>query len=163
MHIQRIGPQAHDMEIGYRYEEGALVADGTPAPARDPMAGVYTPSTRPGSRLPHAVLEREGRRVSTHDLVRPDGFTLFCSRAVWRRAAASAARKAGIAIDVVQVGGRGARTPAWRDGTGTWARLREFGPGGAILVRPDAHVAWRAIDMPADPAAALAEIFEAIL
>ena len=163
MHIQRIGPQAHDMEIGYRYEEGALVPDGKPAPERDPMAGVYFPSTRPGSRLPHAFLERDGRRASTHDLVRPDGFTLFCSRAAWRRAAASAARKAGIAIDVEQVGGRGARAPAWRDVNGTWARLREFGRGGAILVRPDAHVAWRATDMPADPAAALAEVFATIL
>ena len=69
LRIQRIGPQAHDMEIGYAYQAGALVVDGSPPVPRDPMGGIYTPSTRPGARLPHVWLERDGRRVSTHDLV----------------------------------------------------------------------------------------------
>src|SRR5207244_3759153 len=146
MHIQRIGPQAHDMEIGYRYERGALVPDGTPAPERDPMAGIYHATTRPGSRLPHAVLEHEGRRIGAHGLVRRGGFTLFCDRVTWRRAAASAAKRTGVRIDTVRIGGR----DGYRDIDGTWARLRQVGAGGAVLVRADTHVAWRSMETPSD-------------
>ena len=159
MHVQRIGPQAHDMEIGYRYEKGALVPDGTAAPVRDPMAGIYHPITRPGARLPHAVLERDGVRIGTHELVRPGGFTLFCSHAEWRNAAAEAAAKAGVRIDSAVIG-VGAE---YRDVEGSWARLRQVGAMGAVLVRPDAHVAWRSRDMPVRPADALVDALSRVL
>ena len=153
MHVQRIGPQAHDMEIGYRYEKGALVPDGSAAPARDPMAGIYHPITRPGARLPHAVLERDGVRIGTHAIVRPGRFTLFCSRVAWRRAAAEAATKTGLRIDVAVIGAR----DEYRDVEGTWARLRQVDAAGAVLVRPDGHVAWRSRDMPLRPADTLVD------
>ena len=60
--------QAHDLEIGFAYEQGALVPDGTEPPHRSPMGDVYHPTTRPGHRLPHAWIEQDGRRPSTHDL-----------------------------------------------------------------------------------------------
>lgn len=155
MNIQRIGPQAHDMEIGYRYESGALVSDGTPPPPRDPMAGEYVPTTRPGSRLPHAVLSSnqraDGERIGTHDLLRPGRFTLISGTAAWRAAARSAARQTGVEVDPVVIAPRG----DYRDVEGTWARLRGVGSGGAVLVRPDGHVAWRCNDRAAEPAAAL--------
>jgi 2,4-dichlorophenol 6-monooxygenase len=163
LNIQRIGPQAHDMEIGYRYESGALVSDGTEAPPRDPMAGIYHPITRPGSRLPHAVVERDGQRLGTHDLVRPGGFTLFCARTEWRAAAQAAAARAGVRIDVAVIGEQGTKAAGLRDADGTWARLRQAKEGGAVLVRPDAHVAWRVVDMPADPALALAAALGSVL
>lgn len=152
MHIQRIGPQAHDMEIGYAYERGALVPDGTALPARDPMAGVYHPVTRPGSRLPHAWLARAGERVSTHDLVKPGRFTLFCDDARWRAATAAAVETTRVPIDVVVIGAGGDCT----DPDGTWAHLRQVETGGAVLVRPDTHVAWRTRTAPSDAAGALA-------
>ncbi len=159
MNIQRIGPQAHDMEIGYAYERGALVPDGSALPARDPMGGIYHPVTRPGSRLPHAVLSRDGVRVGTHDLVRPGAWTLFCNRASWRSVARAAAKKTDIEIDVVVVGARG----DCQDVDGTWARLCEIGAGGAVLARPDTHIAWRSVNSPARPAQALDEAIKAVL
>ena len=36
-----------------------------------------------------------------------------------------------------------------------WARLREVGEAGALLIRPDKHVAWRSHDLPTDPEAEL--------
>ena len=151
MKIQRIGPQAHDMEIGYAYETGALVPDGTEPPPRDPMAGVYHPTTRPGRRLPHAWLEKSGVRQSTHDLLRPGNFVLLCSQSEWRKASVAARESFGIALETIVIGGDG----EWQDVNGDWSRLGEIEAGGAVLVRPDGHVAWRTKDMPADPAAAL--------
>ena len=37
------------------------------------------------------------------------------------------------------------------------------GEGGAVLVRPDGYVGWRAASAPADPARALADAFGQIL
>ena len=44
----------------------------------------------------------------------------------------------------------------------TWLRYRGHGPGGAILVRPDRVVAWRAQDSD-DPLADLTQALQAIL
>lgn len=152
MRIQRIGPQAHDMELGYAYQDGALVPDGTPPVPRDPMGLDYQPSARPGCRLPHAWLDAgDGRRVSTHAFVPPDGFVLFASGEAnaWRQAAASVSAACGVRIDVVAL-----REHADLDGR--WARCAGVGPDGVVLVRPDAHVAWRSVDSVADPRASLA-------
>lgn len=153
MKIQRIGPQAHDMEIGYAYETGALVPDGTPPPPRDPMAGIYHPTTRPGSRLPHAWLNGPLGRVGTHELVRPGRLTLFVGCSQWEAAALQVSQKRGITIDLVEVS---AAAP-YRDAEDRWAELTEVDSDGAVLVRPDSHVAWRTRTLPANPVAALDE------
>jgi 2,4-dichlorophenol 6-monooxygenase len=44
-----------------------------------------------------------------------------------------------------------------------WARLREVSEDGCVLVRPDAHVGWRAASMVGDPAGELRRALELIL
>ena len=44
-----------------------------------------------------------------------------------------------------------------------WARAREVGEDGCVLVRPDMHVAWRANGMADDPAAELLVVMSRIL
>jgi len=44
-----------------------------------------------------------------------------------------------------------------------WARLREVAEDGCVLVRPDAHVGWRAATITTDPAGELRRVLEAIL
>ena len=44
-----------------------------------------------------------------------------------------------------------------------WAKVREVDESGALLVRPDKHVAWRSMTMPADPRAALYDALARIL
>jgi 2,4-dichlorophenol 6-monooxygenase len=146
---QRTEFQAHDLEIGFCYVSGALVPDGTPAPPSDPMGGQYVPTTRPGHRLPHAWLESGGERISTHDLVDRDGFLLLTdtSGAAWVAAAQAAAEKFGVTVRAVTIGAGGDCV----DVEGSWARLRGISDGGAILVRPDNHVAFRALEPAADP------------
>ena len=45
---------------------------------------------------------------------------------------------------------------------GQWAALSETGREGALLVRPDQHVAWRVTDLPENPAASLKAALERI-
>ena len=44
-----------------------------------------------------------------------------------------------------------------------WARAREVGEDGGVLVRPDMHVAWRAAGTVDDPVAELRRVLTAVL
>ena len=43
-----------------------------------------------------------------------------------------------------------------------WAEVGEIAADGALLVRPDQHVAWRAMTLPEDPGRALREAMDAL-
>ncbi|MEU3828446.1 FAD-dependent monooxygenase [Streptomyces sp. NPDC029080] len=156
--------QALDVETGFAYEQGAVVPDGSRPPARSPLGDEYRPTTRPGHLLPHAWVERDGRRVSTHDLIGSGtGFLLITGAdgAAWDEAAELAAQKLSVQVTVARIGdGDGAR---YVDADGVWQRLRETDGAGAVLVRPDQHVAWRATGAEADPAGALTEALTVVL
>ena len=49
------------------------------------------------------------------------------------------------------------------DPDGGFAAVCGIEPGGALLVRPDQHVAWRAKSLPADPGAELGAALRTIL
>lgn len=152
--------QAHDLEIGFAYEDGAVVPDGSTPPPRAPMRDVHHPTTRPGHLLPHAWLERDGRRLSTHDLT-ATGFALVTGRsgAPWCEAAAQVAEKFSIPITTARIGAGAEYT----DSDGTWQTVRETADDGAILVRPDNHVAWRSTNASDNPADVLASALARIL
>ena len=101
----------------------------------------------PGARLPHTWVTRDGRRLSTLDLAGHGRFSLWTglSGGAWLEAGRVLSEKAGLPIDLVQVG-PGA---AIEDPYGTWADLAEISDGGVLLVRPDLHVAARQLDAPA--------------
>lgn len=92
---------------------------------------------RPGARAPHAEVDVQGRRISTLDLF--DGrLTLLTGgrTTAWDRAAHELVAT-GLPIAAL---GIGRDLP---DPDGTLARLFGIGDTGAVLVRPDGHVAWR--------------------
>ena len=134
---------AHGIDIGQRYTSSTIVDDGTPfpEPARDP-ALYYHPTTHPGAHLPHVWLEKHRRPVSTLDLVGHGRFSLIVgiSGSAWEEAAAHAADTLGVELPVFRVGYRCEHD----DVLGDWGRVRETDDAGALLVRPDGHVAWRA-------------------
>jgi 2,4-dichlorophenol 6-monooxygenase len=149
------------LQLGFVYESGALVreapVEGAPAPAApaNPVRE-YVPSGRPGARAPHAWVLRDGRRCSVLDLLWPQGFTLLTAGddPGWARAAAAVR---GVPLRRVSIG-RDAVDPE-----GRWAARAGIEPGGALLVRPDQHVAWRARSLPADAPGALREVLREVL
>lgn len=140
-------PPANDfnIELGYLYHSPAIVPEGEAKIHDDPRETF----ARTGSRAPHLWLERggagwleqSGGKVSTLDLfgrafvllAGPDG-------AAWCEAAAKAAKAfPGLELEAHQVGG-----PVLRDPGGRFAQAYGITPAGAVLVRPDGFVAWRA-------------------
>ena len=127
------------LQLGYVYGNGALVAEEPPAVPGSPS--MYEPTARPGARLPHAWVRDIGGE-STLDLVpldRPALFT-FGAHAAW----ASACGTDAVAVAMVRVG---VDTPALE----SWREVCEVGDTGALLVRPDQHVAWRARSVSQSP------------
>ena len=154
---------AHGVEMNQRYRSDAAVTDGQMEPAFELDAELhYQPTTWPGARIPHCwIYDQAGRKHSTLDLTGKGRFTLLTgiSGEAWVDAASRAARGLGIDIETILIGPR--RT--YIDHEGEWARAREVGDSGCVLVRPDQHVAWRAEEMVADPAAELVRVLSAIL
>jgi putative polyketide hydroxylase len=146
--------------IGYQYRSAAVVSD-QPAPA-DPDAALLVDELRgqPGTRVPHVWVQHDGRRVSTLDLLGHD-LTLLTTEdgGPWAQAAAAASIALGVPIAVHQIEPAGDVL----DPDGEWTQVTGLAPGGALLVRPDDFVGWRADRLPADPERELRQALSAIL
>jgi 2,4-dichlorophenol 6-monooxygenase len=140
------------LQLGFAYESGAIVADGSDAPAQSVRE--YVPHARPGARVPHAWVTRAGVRISTLDLFAYDRFTLVMGPAGDRWAQAAGGP---VPIDRIAVG----RDIA--DEGGHWMKLLGIDADGAVLVRPDQHVAWRSPHGVADPAGTIRQALDRIL
>jgi 2,4-dichlorophenol 6-monooxygenase len=133
----------HGVEMNQRYRSAAVVSDGAPEPSfgRDPEL-YYHPTTWPGARLPHVWLQKDGRPISTLDVVGKGRFVVFTGIGGerWVEAARKEAAAQGIGIEGFVIGPGRDLTDLY----GEWADAREIGETGCLLIRPDAHVGWRA-------------------
>jgi hypothetical protein len=139
--------------FGARYESAAVVGDGSAPAVGDPILD-YVPSAAPGCRAPHAWLTRGGERLSTLDLF-GRGFVLLTAPqgAAWREAAAAL----HLDFDSIVIGGD------LRSEDGRWREAYGLEEDGAVLVRPDGHVGWRARSGAAEAATALRAAVTAML
>ena len=140
------GRASDGLVLGYAYDGpgAAVVPDGSPPPdLLDPVA-VYRPAARPGHRVPHLWIRHEGATISTLDLAGP-GFALVAGPEgePWRPACPP-----GVTVRMAQA-----------DVTEPYG----IGADGAVLIRPDGHVAWRCPRLPGRPADALAAALDATL
>jgi putative polyketide hydroxylase len=144
--------------IGYQYRSAAVVTDEPAPPDPDAVSLVEELRGQPGTRVPHVWVRRGDERVSTLDLLGP-GFTLFTGEdgERWLDAAAATSAALGVPIDVHRIGGDTV------DPEGAWAEITGLKPDGALLVRPDDFVGWRADRLPVDPERELRQALSAIL
>ncbi len=156
-------PEFHSelgMIFGAHYTSAAVIPDGTAQPvAANPVAD-YIPCARPGSRAPHVWLTRDGRRMSTHDLV-DIRYTLFAGErgAAWRDAAREAAASLKVPLGALTIGpGADVSDPEEQ-----WTSAYGIEDDGAVLVRPDGHVAWRHRASATEPRRELEAAFRAML
>jgi len=144
------------LQLGFAYDAGAIVRNGAP-PAVASSVREYVPSAAPGARVPHAWVRRAGVRVSSLDLLPYDRFTLIVGPAgeAWADAATAITKATVVAPLVI---GRDLDDP-----DGRWLRLLDIGTDGAVLVRPDQHVAWRSRGAAASPRGILTNVLGSIL
>jgi 2,4-dichlorophenol 6-monooxygenase len=160
--LQNYQFNAHGMDMGQYYNSAAVI-DGTSTPADTTLDQdlYYIPSTAPGAVLPHAWVQRGTEQISTLDLVGHGRFTLLTGidDTTWRDAAEQVAEELGINLVIEQVGTRCEND----DVLNTWTKLRGVSDSGALLVRPDRHIAWRVDQSLEDPRAALGDALRSVL
>jgi 2,4-dichlorophenol 6-monooxygenase len=148
---QRIGFRHHNIEVGAVYKEGAIVSDGSPDPIFLDSVMIYQPSTRPGHPLPHAMIESVGSPFPIGQLTKGGlSFALIAGEEgdAWVDAARAVSKEFGISVEAVRIG---LYSGDYRDTRGAWLKQREIGRDGAVLVRPDRYVAFRAAHMTDEP------------
>lgn len=126
------------MAFGILYRSNAVLGAGEelpPALRPDEWLG------QPGTRAPHVALP-DG--TSTLDLLQ-HGWVLFAEHDDWSLAAKHATERTGVTVTCHQI-----RPDEFRHAYG-------ISQSGASLIRPDGYLAWRSVDLPADPSAALTE------
>jgi hypothetical protein len=143
-HLHSIG-----QGLGFSYEQGAVIPDGTPRGGH--LTRYYTPTDRPGSRFPHMWLDMPRTR-STLDWFDKD-FTIVAGPlgGEWLEAGRDVSTKLGLPLGLQLL-------PNAHPADGI-----QMGMRGAVLVRPDGHVAWRMPYIPPDPAKELAGALNRIL
>jgi 2-polyprenyl-6-methoxyphenol hydroxylase-like FAD-dependent oxidoreductase len=135
------------MEIGYRYNSPAVILEpGSPPLHEHPRES----KGRPGARAPHVFLDRDGTRLSTLDLF-GGNFVLLAGPEgrAWHDAALAAAGELGVTLDAHVL-------PEILGAYG-------ISPSGAVIVRPDGFVGWRAAGAADDPEQALRQVLTSLL
>ena len=143
------------VHVGYRYRSRAVIDPQPELPSTEDVELNLDGS--PGSRVPHVWI---GTDRSTLDLVE-SRFTVLTGPdgAAWLEAAAAISARLGIDLRAHRIGAdpdlRAHRVGADADVAdlaGRWLSAAGITATGALLVRPDGFVAWRAPDQTGDPA-----------
>jgi 2-polyprenyl-6-methoxyphenol hydroxylase-like FAD-dependent oxidoreductase/glutathione S-transferase len=149
-------PVAHDfnIETGYLYDSSAVLLEEKPEKGHDDPR---TTLGKPGSRAPHLWLEK---RVSSIDLFDKSYVLLTGPKGgTWCEAARTAGRKFnGLPLEAYCVG-----SEELRDVDGNFVQAYGITPSGAVLVRPDGFVAWRAKSLAENPEQVLTKQLAALL
>ena len=143
------------LTFGYRYRSSAVLGapdNGAPTLPPQELAG------QPGTRAPHLPVTLEGQHRSTLDLYGEQWILLAGEGeggAAWVAAAESVARRLGVPLHAHRFG-------VDLDGS-EGAAAHGIGADGALLVRPDGFVAWRATGANAEPSVTLEGALRAVL
>jgi 2-polyprenyl-6-methoxyphenol hydroxylase-like FAD-dependent oxidoreductase len=159
------------LELGYRYDSPAII--GPPAingsqDSAGSAAGGELPHRhprdcqgQPGFRAPHLVVRSGGEQVSTLDLFGRDFVLLAGPRGTaWQDAARAAASALDVELSThVADDGSG----GFEDAGDRFCTAYGISSQGAVLVRPDGFVAWRATDDTGATAELMKSVFARVL
>jgi hypothetical protein len=143
--------------FGYVYPSGAVIADDA-SPVEGGFENPHQPSGHPGARAANLPVQHKGKKTFLYDvfdgqwvlLTGPDGQR-------WKTAVTRIDSKGKLRLRTFQIGSELA------DSSGRWSSAYGVSAGGAVLVRPDNFIAWRAQDADDDPESALSAAITRLL
>jgi putative polyketide hydroxylase len=149
---------SHGQQFGYIYESTAVLQDGTDA--EQSTVTEYRPTAHPGARAPNVwLLNGRGESFSNLDLIKGDFLLMTGAQGGPWVAAAAALTDHGDPVKSMQIGSPGFS----EEDHGSWCRIYGVSLSGAVLVRPDGHVAARWKSLPSDPEHALRTSLDQLL
>ncbi|GCE46355.1 putative polyketide hydroxylase [Thermosporothrix hazakensis] len=155
---QQVLPDEVVQTLNHRYVSSAVLAEPE---AHAPVQGTFDLSGYPGTRAPHLWLRQQGRRLSTLDLF-DARFVLLTGEegSAWLSAAQEVASRQGLALATYRIGTDNADLMAEQQ---QWYTTYGITPTGAVIVRPDGYIAWRATEKCDDPLQILDSVFSHLL
>jgi putative polyketide hydroxylase len=141
---QTLQPTGFSVIHGYRYRSAAVISED-----ENDVLFENEPSGSPGTRAPHVWLMHNGKQISILDLYGRNFVLLTGShRQSWHKVFTDVESRLGISVDVYIIG------PGQKYINGDSNFLSSYGisSSGAVLVRPDGFIAWRAQNVTAHPA-----------
>ncbi|MDG2089972.1 MAG: FAD-dependent monooxygenase [Gammaproteobacteria bacterium] len=154
----------HGVEMNLRYTSSAVISDGSPDEVfiRDKEL-YHQASSRPGAMVPHVwLIDQDQQKISTVDICGKGKFTLITGLGgleQWSSALAEIEKTLGINVNLRVIG----PGQDYEDIYGDFARVRDISETGALLVRPDNIVAWRAQEANEKSGAELVASMQSIL
>ena len=125
------------MDLGVCYDGALIQTCPEEAPQNNYRASEYNPSSAAGNRLPHCWLQEGDKQLSTHDIVASVKLTLLTTSDGYQQWA-QALTDTGTDNIEMQIIGSAHLAPA-DDG---WDTLIGIKQDGALLIRPDRHIAF---------------------
>lgn len=142
--------------FGYRYRSASILQD-----TQDDGALVENPTQptgRPGTRGAHVVFEHKGARISSLDLIGRDFVLLIGPEgAAWARVANALSYECAVPLSVYRIGAD------LVDVSDAWSARYGVTASGAVLLRPDGFIAWRARSAVSSPMSVLLETLACVL
>lgn len=131
-HFDRIG-----LDLGYVYKGPAVIDNGSGA--RPAEVTAYQPSCQPGARFPHIWLSPETSTVSSHTLLNYGQWTLLNYGEKRLEIESGEPAMSASKIKCIQI----AELEIPAAGKHALINLCNIEPDGALLIRPDGHVAMQ--------------------
>lgn len=132
--VQRPHFDSLNLQLGYRYNSQSVNTPAVSVQAGPLDISSYVPSTQPGIAFPHHWAKLHGRRISLLSLLPMDQFTLLTGPdgGVWVDAIEQQAVPIKHLVESVDF-----------DLDEDWSELTCLSDQGALLIRPDRHIAQR--------------------
>ncbi|MBA3662355.1 MAG: FAD-dependent monooxygenase [Gammaproteobacteria bacterium] len=158
LHEQQKNLNYEGLDLGFIYHSNAVLSESDQA--LSVLPDQYIPTTLPGSRAPYVQLIKDGKNISTLDLFEKVFVLLIGSDGeAWRIAANQLVKTLAFPLVIYKV----APTGDLIDPENIWHDIYCISTKGAVLVRPDGHVAWRSQSMIANHDVELERCFGLLL
>jgi putative polyketide hydroxylase len=158
LHEQQKNLNYEGLDLGIIYHSTAVQSESDRVISELPDK--YNPTTLPGSRAPYVKLIKDDKTISTLDLFEKNYVLLVGSDGhAWQTEANELAVTQSLPLKNYRIGADGDLI----DSKNMWHKTYEITATGAVLVRPDGHVAWRSKAMVNDPKNSLSKAFNSIL
>jgi hypothetical protein len=146
------------LDLGFIYHSKAILSENNQNLSVSPS--VYVPTTLPGSRAPYVQLLKNGKKISTLDLFEKDMVLLVAAKGQpWQKAANDLIHSLSIPLKSFRIADDGDLS----DPEDIWLTKYEISETGAVLVRPDGHVAWRSNSLVDNPKDVLNKVLNIVL
>jgi putative polyketide hydroxylase len=145
------------LDLGFVYHSKAVLSENDDNISVAPDH--YIPTTLPGSRAPYLQLVRNGMPISIFELFENACVLLVGAHGhSWQQAAIQVSKSQSVPLICYRVADDGDLSDPKQE----WQNAYQITTSGAVLIRPDGHVAWRCQTAVTSPEVVLSHVLQAL-